>query len=359
NRPPGDAHPRPEAVGPENEGPLRRGRIHGIPANRLTRGDVPAHDQSVPILRWALLVALAVPFRAEATLVARDLTLNPGNTPNPAYRWINQFPGVLTYDTDTGLEWVDLTETLGMSRSFLLSGNNTYPDTPIDPYHNPFSVGWRYATFTEVCGLFEPRTGPLQGCSDHPGDLGSYEGVAEIQALLGVTDEEGPPPAQYSFGIFETGEVQIAVNPVRHFAVALVINRPDDPPSSGTNYGHLLVRVPEPGVAALLACLALATAFRRCSRAAAHDRHMPIRWLLLVAFVLPLPASPDPTFFGTLRDGSAVGPDDKSGDLPDATGGELRANPENACLQSPLRRTHGDAVGAHGCPNVGSGLARP
>jgi hypothetical protein len=206
----------------------------------------------MPIRRWALLVALAVPFRAEATLVARDLSLNPDNTPNPAYRWINQFSGVLTYDTDTGLEWVDLTETEGMSRSFLLSGNNTVPDWPIDPYHNPFTVGWRYATLTEVCGLFEPRTGPLRGCSGGSLDFGSYDGIVEIQTLLGVTDEEGPPIGEYSFGIFETGEVQIGVDPVRHFAVAFVINRPDDPPSSGTNYGHFIVRVPEPPVIVLV-----------------------------------------------------------------------------------------------------------
>ncbi|MFN0182173.1 MAG: hypothetical protein ACKVZ0_25490 [Gemmatimonadales bacterium] len=203
------------------------------------------------VIRWLLLVALAVPFRAEATLIARDLV--------PSYDgWsLGPYVGAVTYDTDTGLEWLDLTQTEGQ---ILTTVNG-------DSYHNPLNWGWRYATRAEVCGLLEPRTGPIFGCSGRPADFGSYQGIGEIQEFLGVTDEEGPPLGAYSFGLFGTGEVQMLVVPVDHFAVAIVADRPDDPPDGGSGIGHLLVRrVPEPGTALLLACLMLAVAAVRFTR---------------------------------------------------------------------------------------------
>ena len=194
------------------------------------------------ILRWALLVALAIPLQAEAVLVARDLTLNPDNSPNPAYRWINESRGVLTYDTDTRLEWVDLTETDGYGR--------TWSSAPDDGQHNPFLAGWRYATHAEICGLLEPRTGPVRGCGGGTFDFGSYEGVAEIQDFLGVTREYGS--LRLSAGIFETGWLEMGVNPDNGFAQLYVVESPDYPPHYGADFGHFLVRVPEPHALVLL-----------------------------------------------------------------------------------------------------------
>jgi hypothetical protein len=202
-----------------------------------------------------MVVASAIPLPAEAVLVERNLT------PDPAYRWIEPFPRVLAYDTVTGLEWVDLSETVPGtgtahspdSREWYLSGN--------DPYQNPFSAGWRYATHAEICGLLEPRTGPLNGCGGGAGAVGSYEGIAEIQEFLGLTAESGG--LKLVNGIYETGMVQMTLDTATRYAVAGVFDTPGDPPNGGGGIGHFLVRVSEPS-SMLLASLALcAVATRR------------------------------------------------------------------------------------------------
>jgi len=66
---------------------------------------------------------------ANATLVSTDLAL-PGD-------------GLLTYDSATGLQWLDLTATLGKSVNEVLGGYGGYIDT-----------GFRYATTAEVEQLY-------------------------------------------------------------------------------------------------------------------------------------------------------------------------------------------------------------
>jgi hypothetical protein len=210
--------------------------------NLLTLGSRGDQDGRMPRFRRALLVVLVIPFRTEATLIERDLvSWQDGWSAGP-------YVGAVTYDTDTGLEWLDLTQTKGRSRGSLSF------DPMGDTYHNPIHWGWRYATHSEVCGLSEPRTGPIEGCSGEQFEYGSLEGAAELLAFLGVTyDVEG---LQASEGLFATGRAKIFGE-----VGVRVIHGPED--QGGEPYtGNFLVRVPEPSVA-LLVLVGLGAAFRR------------------------------------------------------------------------------------------------
>jgi len=110
-----------------------------------------------------------VSFNAGAALVPADL-----NTPGD---------GLITRDTVTGLEWLDVTETAG------LSYNNALTSSLID-------LGFRYADNNEVTQLFNQAfdgyimTDPTGGNSDTR-DAGSYvdqaEDVTSYQELFGTT----------------------------------------------------------------------------------------------------------------------------------------------------------------------------
>ena len=91
--------------------------------------------------------------------------------------------GLITRDTVTSLEWLDVTETAGMSY------DNSLTSGLLD-------LGFRYANNDEVTLLFNQAfngyfmTNPTQGYSDTR-DFGSYadqaEDVASFQALFGTT----------------------------------------------------------------------------------------------------------------------------------------------------------------------------
>jgi len=191
-------------------------------------------------LLWRLVVALLVPFHADALLVERDLV-------SWIDAWSYDYQGAVTYDTSTGLEWLDLTQTQGWSRSSLL-------DLYGDVYHNPMNYGWRYATHDEVCGLFELRTGPIHGCSGGEFDFGSREGAAELVKFLGVTYADGD--LQASEGLFATGRALVYTFGAS--GSAGVNHQPEDQ-GGGPSIGNFLVRVPEVHSAVLLlvACLTL------------------------------------------------------------------------------------------------------
>ena len=188
--------------------------------------------------------------------------------------------GPLPPDTDTGLEWLDLTQTKGRSRDSLRL------DPTGNTYHNPLYWGWRYATSAEVCGLIEPRTGPLRGCSGGPLDFGrdAYVGISEIQEFLGVTDTNGGTPV--TNGMFATGRA-LMVTARDGFASAGVINDPDDASIYDPSYGHFLVRVPEPH-ALLLLIVALGAVMR-----AARIKPLILATLALVLSVAPSVALAD------------------------------------------------------------------
>jgi hypothetical protein len=96
----------------------------------------------------------------------------------------------ITRDTATSLEWLDVNETVGFSVAEILAGGGNDPSGPGGWITN----GWRYATLQDVCGLFEPRTGPLLGCSSSSPTVPSPGGIEELQNFLGVTDTRPEPP---------------------------------------------------------------------------------------------------------------------------------------------------------------------
>jgi len=192
------------------------------------------------ILRWVVLAALVLPSQVHATLLAMDRAI-PGD-------------GRITYDTDSGLRWLDLAETLGLPMNVILVSLG-----------NPEMFGWQYATRAEVCGLLESRAGPTTGCTGSGETIAA--GVAELLEFLGITDSTSVPGYVSSFGFYATGEVQMARSLGGVFAAAFVLDHSIDPRISDLRYGHFLVqRVPEPSIAALFASFALAGVAQRILR---------------------------------------------------------------------------------------------
>jgi hypothetical protein len=149
--------------------------------------------------------------------------------------------GRTTLDPATGLEWLDLSETLGSSVPGILAGAGTVPGGA----GGWIPSGWRYATSSEICGLFEPLTGPVLGCSGS--GVQSPQGIAQLQGLLGVTDVEPGPGAglRYSRGYYGAGEGLATLLQFDGAAIA-ELGSGDGAGDPGT--GHYLVRagvVPE------------------------------------------------------------------------------------------------------------------
>jgi hypothetical protein len=94
----------------------------------------------VPVVSGVCAVvasALLLAFPAEAQLESIDL-MSPGD-------------GLVTRDTQTGLEWLDLTLTAGQSVAYWLGSNcNGVPECPPGGW---FQAGWRIAVASEVCDL--------------------------------------------------------------------------------------------------------------------------------------------------------------------------------------------------------------
>lgn len=101
---------------------------------------------------------------ANAYLVSQDL-LNSGD-------------GLLTLDTSTGLQWLDLTQTTNISYNSILDG-----------YGGWLGMGFRYATSNEVVNLYQaagiPPTGP--GAVTIMASDPVYESVQALVNFLGET----------------------------------------------------------------------------------------------------------------------------------------------------------------------------
>lgn len=175
--------------------------------------------------------------------------------------------GNVTRDTDSGLEWLDLTETLGLSYGDVTSG-------PL------FAAGWRYPTDAEVYDL---------GLRAFDTDASAYrvenggrsliirqqsEAAVGLMDLIGVTASNGEP-FYGTLGIFLEGEkgkyrtMHVAYDGGggSMFALHFYTLVPND------RIGHTLVRasVPEPGAVLFLVIglAGLAARLGRCSNAAA------------------------------------------------------------------------------------------
>jgi hypothetical protein len=186
--------------------------------------------------------------------------------------------GAVTRDPATGLDWLDLTQSLGLS----------YDDVENGVGNDLAAQGWRHATASEVCALFatyalapepcgvdnrtasQPSTGAVESLIDLLGDTGSVIGVSStppydpvVTGSVGLLDDGDGTQAvgEGSLGhnlLNGDEETSVFVN----WITAITVN-----PTTG----HFLVRpAPEPagGPAAAIILLVLAALRRgpRCRR---------------------------------------------------------------------------------------------
>lgn len=146
--------------------------------------------------------------------------------------------GDRTRDQDTGLDWLDVTQTKNLSYEAILGGAGGWN-----------SEGWRHATLAEVCDLFArhavaPADPCGSGSASEPG-----EGVRALQALLGLT-RTLPGQQEDTFGFVDNGTAGPSVGRAR-----LTYNTASDSSTAGVEassafgrtdalatHGHFLVR---------------------------------------------------------------------------------------------------------------------
>ena len=110
----------------------------------------------------ALLVGMGFSFPASALLV--EINLAGGN------------PNEVTRDTVTGLDWLDVTETTGVSFNSAVTFATT-----------SFGAGWRHATGSELCVLFQNH-GLSSAPAPCPGGFGPFaSGRDPLIDLFGQT----------------------------------------------------------------------------------------------------------------------------------------------------------------------------
>ena len=115
-----------------------------------------------------VLLLLSPPLTARGALIERDLQV-PGD-------------GLITLDSDTNLEWLDPSVTLGLSFDEVSGGAGGW-----------LADGWRYATGAELCALFSSNVLGLSPCRSDVVQSGDAE--AELAAFIGVFSSE---PAVYA-----------------------------------------------------------------------------------------------------------------------------------------------------------------
>jgi len=165
--------------------------------------------------------------------------------------------GLITRDTETGLDWLDLTATLNLS----------YNDIEAD-VGGWISLGIRHATGSEVCGLFVHALAPAP-CPSATSASGSGNLVATLQGFVGITDSGVRAIA--SNGMFDDGEPsdgvgygQVGYSVLSMSSQSSVRENQVFAASASGYVGHWLVRpVPEPSTGLLLAAGLAAFAVRR------------------------------------------------------------------------------------------------
>lgn len=201
------------------------------------------------MLDWRLVtrIAVAVGMSAAAPHAARAELIDLGS---------------VTRDTTAELDWLDLTETVGLSYDDVVNGvGNSW-----------YAEGWRYATVGEVCDLVSNYVAPFEGGCPGAAETAFGDLLTPFQALFGVTRISGlgEPISQ---GLFEDEE---PADPAQGLAVlwlqagnslrevhldAVAVGAGD------AEVGSFLVRpIPEPGSGALLLAglSALCAAGRLC-----------------------------------------------------------------------------------------------
>jgi hypothetical protein len=149
--------------------------------------------------------------------------------------------GEFTRDTDTGLEWLDLTESTGLS----------YNDVSSQFGAGGQFEGWAYASVVQIDSLFDSAGGTGPYDIQDKGFQQSSTAVSTLLAFWGTTAGDGfSLPFQSSFII---GTSPLPVNQHEVGLVALNLETNSIMTSSGFNsqaddfthqaYGHALVRV--------------------------------------------------------------------------------------------------------------------
>lgn len=108
-------------------------------------------------------------------LILLFLTIQPVSAALVEADWLVAGDSKLTVDTNSGFEWLDLTESTGLSMNEVLSGVGGFLD-----------MGFRYATTSEISELFAAA-----GISDTTGDSvpENVEPVIDLLLLMGITFE--------------------------------------------------------------------------------------------------------------------------------------------------------------------------
>jgi hypothetical protein len=174
----------------------------------------------------------------------------------------DQDDALITRDTTTGLDWLDLTATQGIAVTEILGGAGGWIED-----------GWRYADTAEVCGLMVAlglAPSPCPGEIQAPGDETNLH-----RELLGVTFVS-PGNRIRSLGFYDdenASDVNVGwVDVLYEFSCCVEFSQVGvyldgrDPSVGISTYGNFLVRViPEPSTASLLALglLSIAAVRRR------------------------------------------------------------------------------------------------
>lgn len=176
-------------------------------------------------MRWILAVALAGVFfggEAVAQLSEVDLVAGSGDAK-------------VTLDAATGLYWLDVPEVTNVSVTDILAGADGW-----------IGSGWRYATPSEICGLFASYALAVLSCGGASPASTSGDVVGTLQSFLGLTvDNE---ISRSTIGLYDDGG-----DPTRVGVARIVYSISPDTSSSlvqnsGTqnlaiaNVGHWLVR---------------------------------------------------------------------------------------------------------------------
>lgn len=118
------------------------------------------------------LVGFHICFPASAALVSRDLFVVDD--------------GLLTYDSQTNLEWLDVDLTIGESITSVQ-----------DPSAGWLGLGFEHASSSQICGLFSAYGQAPSPCPDGSGPngetaFGSIEEVLLFASLFGDTTSQHP-----------------------------------------------------------------------------------------------------------------------------------------------------------------------
>lgn len=166
--------------------------------------------------------------------------------------------GLTTLDTDTGLEWLDVT----------LTDNRSYDNIVVDGFGGYAAAGYVHATRSQLCGLMGALGDSLANCSTggDTDDPLSPASSLQLVTLLGINFSDNG--AISTRGWFDDGNNTVGIGCIDHqirTCVPTPINITSRAQISGSNgtptstsfvgIGNFLVRaaqVPEPGAIALL-----------------------------------------------------------------------------------------------------------